>query len=206
MTTGIAITAAAAARPGSWRARTDRWRAGTLAAAGTIPVIAMSAHAILAGSEGHHPASCRPAIPIRVYESGSGGSRHAAPARHPHPPRPPPWCVVTHWGRGDPAGPPLRGQGCRASLTRRPCGPAWTPEPLWPLAAGTKGQASDLPRYPPQPRWLTTRSVARPAAGTESGHEPRDSTSPEPQTRPEEPQQKTSARLTRCEDLTSRFI
>ena len=68
----------------------SRWRTGTLAAAGTIPVTAVTAPATLVRSKGHHPAKHRPAIPTRVYESGSGGSRHAAPVRHPHPPRPPP--------------------------------------------------------------------------------------------------------------------
>ena len=64
---------------------------GTLAAAGTIPARSVNAPATPVRSEGHHPAGTRPAIPTRVYESGSdGGSRHAAPVRHPHPPRPRP--------------------------------------------------------------------------------------------------------------------
>src|SRR6266487_3284354 len=68
----------------------SRWRTGTLAAAGTIPVTAVNAYATLARSKGHHPAKRRPAIPTRGYDSGSGGSRHAAPVHHPHPSRPPP--------------------------------------------------------------------------------------------------------------------
>jgi len=69
----------------------SRWRAGTLAAAGTIPVRPMGADAIPGKSQGHHPAGDRPADPTRAYESGSDGHRrHAAPARHPYPPRPPP--------------------------------------------------------------------------------------------------------------------
>src|SRR5258707_14320054 len=72
------------------RARISRWRTGTLAAAGTIPVRPVNASATLVRSEGHHPAKRRPAIPTRVYESGSGGSRHAPPVRHPPPPPPPP--------------------------------------------------------------------------------------------------------------------
>ena len=68
----------------------SRWRTGTLAAAGTIPVTAVTAPATLVRSKGYHPAKRRPAIPARVYESGSGGSRHAAPVRHPCLPRPPP--------------------------------------------------------------------------------------------------------------------
>src|SRR5258708_40285857 len=72
------------------RARISRWRTGTLAAAGTIPVRSVNAPATLVRSEGHHPAKRRPAIPTRVYESGSGGSRPAPPAPPPPPPPPPP--------------------------------------------------------------------------------------------------------------------
>ena len=70
----------------------SRWRTGTLAVAGTIPVRSVNAAATLVRSEGHHPAGYRPAVPTRAYESGSdGGSRHAVPVRHPCPkPRPPP--------------------------------------------------------------------------------------------------------------------
>jgi hypothetical protein len=71
-------------------ARHDRWPAGTLAAAGTIPARTMNAYATLVLSQGHHPANHRSAIPTRVYESGSGHGHDAAPAGHPHPPRPPP--------------------------------------------------------------------------------------------------------------------
>ena len=68
----------------------NRWPAGTLAAAGTIPARTMNAYATLVFSQGHHPANHRSAIPTRVYESGSGHGHDAAPAGHPHPPRPPP--------------------------------------------------------------------------------------------------------------------
>jgi hypothetical protein len=53
-----------------------------------IPVLAMSE--ILEPSEGHRPAHSRPALPTREYEPGSGDSHDPAPARRPHPPRPPP--------------------------------------------------------------------------------------------------------------------
>jgi hypothetical protein len=68
-------------------ARRNRWPAGTLAAAGTIPARTMNASATLVFSQGHHPANHRSAIPARVYESGSGHGHDAAPAGHPHPPR-----------------------------------------------------------------------------------------------------------------------
>jgi hypothetical protein len=74
----------------SQAARRNRWPAGTLAAAGTIPARTMNAYATLVFSQGHHPANHRSAIPTRVYESGSGHGHDAAPAGHPHPPRPPP--------------------------------------------------------------------------------------------------------------------
>ena len=50
----------------------DRWPTGTRAAAGTIPVRPVNTSVILVRSQGHHPANRRPAIPTRVYESGSG--------------------------------------------------------------------------------------------------------------------------------------
>ena len=70
----------------------SRWRTGTLAVAGTIPVRSVNAAATLVRSQGHHPAGYRPAVPTRACGSGSdGGSRHAVPVRHPCPkPRPPP--------------------------------------------------------------------------------------------------------------------
>ena len=79
-------------------ARTSRWPAGTLAAAGTIPARTMNAYATLVISQGHHPANNRSAIPTRVYESGSGHGHDAAPAGHPHPPRPPPQPAFTRKG------------------------------------------------------------------------------------------------------------
>jgi hypothetical protein len=72
------------------RARSSRWPAGTLAAAGTIPARTMNANATLGFSQGHHPASNRSAIPTRAYESGSGHGHDAAPAGHPTPARSPP--------------------------------------------------------------------------------------------------------------------
>jgi hypothetical protein len=68
------------------------WRTGTLAVAGTIPVRSVTAPAILVRSEGHHPAGNWTAIPIRVYESGSGAAAaaRAVPVRHPCRPRSPP--------------------------------------------------------------------------------------------------------------------
>ena len=71
--------------------RPSRWRAGTLAVAGTIPVNDVGTKVIPGSSQGHHPAGDRPAVPTRGYESGSdGSSRHPASARHPCLPRPPP--------------------------------------------------------------------------------------------------------------------
>jgi hypothetical protein len=66
----------------SQAARPNRWPAGTLAAAGTIPARTMNASATLVFSQGHHPANHRSAIPTRVYESGSGHGHDAAPAGH----------------------------------------------------------------------------------------------------------------------------
>jgi len=68
------------------------WRTGTLAVAGTIPVRSVTAPAILVRSEGHHPAGNWTAIPVRVYESGSGAAAaaRAVPVRHPCRPRSPP--------------------------------------------------------------------------------------------------------------------
>jgi len=71
-------------------ARRNRWPAGTLAAAGTIPEPPMTVTATLVISAGHHPANHRSAIPTRAYESGSGHGHDAAPAGHPHPQRSPP--------------------------------------------------------------------------------------------------------------------
>jgi hypothetical protein len=87
---GTAPRARAEPALASRAARTSRWPAGTLAAAGTIPARTMSAYQMLAISQGHHPANQRSAIPTRAYESGSGHGHDAAPAGHPHPPRPPP--------------------------------------------------------------------------------------------------------------------
>jgi len=101
--------------PPSW------WRAGTLAAAGTTPGRSMGAEAIPGQSQGHHPAGHRPAIPTRAYESGSDGHRrHAAPARHPYPPRPPPALAAP----GNPMPAPPDCPGTRRPGVKGACGVA----------------------------------------------------------------------------------
>ena len=57
-------------------------------------------------------------------------------------------------------GPPLRPQDCCASLTRRPCGPVLTPEPLRPLKAGNTGR----PGPPSKTRSALDRSRHRPSS------------------------------------------
>ncbi len=182
MTLGSAAAVPAPARAGASRAaRPSRWHAGTLAAAGTIPVTAVNAaRRPSCRSEGHHPANDRPAIPTRAYESGSGHGHDAAPACHPHPPRPPPHPAVTWWVPGaEPAGPPLRRQG--RSLRSRRCRDRAAPgpgprRPLRPLPGSNHGAGHSLPGHrrqaptgsppatPPQPATATPRHAARPAA------------------------------------------
>jgi len=79
----------------------------------------MGAEAIPGESQGHHPAGHRPAIPTRAYESGSDGyRRHAAPARHPYPPRPPPGKPT----RGTPMPSPPDHPGGRPPGVKGACG------------------------------------------------------------------------------------
>jgi len=52
-------------------------------------------------------------------------------------------------------GPPLRPQGCCASLTRRPCGPALTPETTAAPQAGSTGR----PGLPPAARGTSERTA-----------------------------------------------
>src|SRR5260370_22906141 len=60
-------------------------------------------------------------------------------------------------------GPPLRPQGCCASLTRRPFGPALTPEPLRTLGqAARAGHACPTRRAPPrQHHYIGTLHASR---------------------------------------------
>ena len=109
-----------------------------------IPVNVLSGP-ILAVSEGYRPAHSRSADPTRAYEPGSGDSHDHAPARRPHPPRPPP-----HQGRSRRAGEatrlPLRPPGCCASrCARQPCGLPWTPETSAAAAAGNAGRPEPAP-------------------------------------------------------------
>jgi hypothetical protein len=72
-------------------ARRNRWPAGTLAAAGTIPARTMNASATLVFSQGHHPANHRSAIPTRPGVRGATclpRRDQREPARHArrHPP------------------------------------------------------------------------------------------------------------------------
>src|SRR5215467_8415646 len=143
----------------------SRWRTGTLAAAGTIPVTAVTAPATLVRSKGHHPAKHRPAIPTRAYESGSGGSRHAAPVRHLHPPRPPP--ATAH-----PAGPALTARlsapgNPRQGRLRRRCASA--PRPYDParrshdLAAIRAWAQPSTPSHLPGNPGINHQTTATPA-------------------------------------------
>jgi hypothetical protein len=108
MSTGTAWPHPALA-PGRLAMPHDRWPTGTRAAAGTIPVRPVNTFVILVRSQGHHPANCRPAIPTRVYESGSGRSHQPAPVGHPHPARSPPdgfVLIIMGVARGYGAAPP----------------------------------------------------------------------------------------------------
>ncbi len=194
MTLGSAAAVPAPARAGASRAaRPSRWHAGTLAAAGTIPVTAVNAaRRPSCRSEGHHPANDRPAIPTRAYESGSGHGHDAAPACHPHPPRPPPHPAVTWWVPGaEPAGPPLRRQG--RSLRSRRCAtglrPALDPGDLCgPSRAATTGQATACPatgaRHPPGHRRPPLPSPPPPRPATRPGQPPLPSNQPHSKPKP----------------------
>ena len=135
--------------------RPSRWRAGTLAVAGKIPVNDVGTKVIPGPSQGHHPAGDRPATPTRGYESGSDGhSRHPASARHPCHPRPPPGArqrephaLAAPVSRRA----ALRRQGRlrrRCASAARPCDPGRRPRDL----AAIKGHGAS----PARPR--TTRS------------------------------------------------
>jgi len=133
-------------------ARPSRWPAGTLAAAGTIPVTPVNAYATLVQSQGHHPANHRSAIPAREYESGSGHGHDAAPAGPPPPPPPPP-------GPGTPGTPcpgrpivPAGGTPASKGALRRRFASA--PGPLTPGTARVIWQRSrpwGQPGTPPHP-------------------------------------------------------
>jgi hypothetical protein len=116
----------------------SRWPAGTLAAAGTTPARTIEVSPTLVISQGHHPAKHRSAIPTRAYESGSGHGHDAAPAGHPHPPRPPQPARCPH-------GPALIAQlpapACQPQgrLRRRR---ASAPRPLTPATRRTAGRLS----------------------------------------------------------------
>ena len=80
----------------------SRWRTGTLAAAGTIPVRSVNAPATLVRSEGHHPAGTdlrsRPAyMRVAVTAAAATPPRYATPTRpaprpgHRQPGNPMPW-------------------------------------------------------------------------------------------------------------------
>src|SRR5271165_1673731 len=159
----------------------SRWRTGTLAVAGTIPVRSVNAAATLVRSEGHHPAGYRPAVPTRVYESGSdGGSRHAVPVRHPCPkPRPPPQ------GKGRPESPCPWPRPSSAHRTRR--------------QGRLRRRCASAPR-PCDPG----RRLAR--SGSYPGHEARPA---RPRTLTETTTNRSNQARTRrrtCKSLTGRFI
>ena len=162
----------------SQAARHDRWPAGTLAAAGTIPARTMNASATLVFSQGHHPANHRSAIPTRVYESGSGHGHDAAPAGHPHPPRPPP--------------------------EPRPPG---APVP-WPPIIGSRQPGSRPPAASPPasaPRTLT-RATARTTHGSYPGHGTRQARPRSPPSHTTQPLKPSRTRHRICKALTYRFI
>lgn len=100
----------------------DRWPAGTLAAAGTIPALTMNVTTTLVVSQGHHPANNRSVIPTRAYESGSGHGHDAAPAGRLPLSRSPPVAGVT--AQPPPPAPPAARAlrvAPRRVLRPRPC-------------------------------------------------------------------------------------
>jgi hypothetical protein len=161
----------------SQAARHDRWPAGTLAAAGTIPARTMNAYATLVFSQGHHPANHRSAIPTRVYESGSGHGHDAAPAGHPHRPRPPP-------GPGHP------GSRALAAHHRLP-------------AARIKAACGVAPASAPR---TLTRAAARTTHGSYPGHGIRQARPTFPASRTTQPRKPPKTRHRICKALTYRFI
>src|SRR6266567_2660108 len=170
MTTGARAAPARASRP----ARSSRWPAGTLAAAGTIPARTMSVNTTLVISQGHHPANNRSAIPTRAYESGSGHGHDAAPAGHPHPPRSPPAPSITPVSPGGrhhrgPAGPP---QG-RLSASAPPSAPRPLTRTSRPRApAPIRGSAHACPDNPPRYRIKNPPNVTSHAQELQSLDEP----------------------------------
>jgi hypothetical protein len=108
-----------------------------------IPVNVLSGP-ILAVSEGYRPAHSRSADPTRAYEPGSGDSHDHAPARRPHPPRPPP-----HQGRSRRPGSGYAAAPPAPRLLRTACGgglrPALTPETTAAAAAGNAGRPEPAP-------------------------------------------------------------
>jgi hypothetical protein len=161
----------------SQAARHDRWPAGTLAAAGTIPARTMNAYATLVFSQGHHPANHRSAIPTRVYESGSGHGHDAAPAGHPHRPRPPP-------GPGHP------GSRALAAHHRLP-------------AARIKAACGVAPASAPR---TLTRAAARTTHGSYPGHGIRQARPTFPASRTTQPRKPPKTRHRICKALTHHFI
>jgi hypothetical protein len=161
----------------SQAARRNRWPAGTLAAAGTIPARTMNAYATLVFSQGHHPANHRSAIPTRVYESGSGHGHDAAPAGHPHPPRPPP----------EPGHP---GSRALAAHHRLP-------------AAPRQGRLRRRPASAPR---TLTRATARTTHGSYPGHGIRQARPTFPASRTTQPPKPPRTRHRICKALTYRFI
>ena len=154
----------------SQAARRNRWPAGTLAAAGTIPARTMNAYATLGISQGHHPANHRSAIPTRVYESGSGHGHDAAPAGHPtHPARhqnpatraPAPWPPII--GSRQPASrPPAASPGERSAHLD----PGHRSHDPWQLSR-TRDQAG-TPNVPRQPHDTTPQTTTNQAQDLQS--------------------------------------
>ena len=158
-------------------ARHDRWPAGTLAAAGTIPARTMNAHATLVFSQGHHPANHRSAIPTRVYESGSGHGHDAAPAGHPRPP-------ARHQNPATP------GSRALAAHHRLP-------------AARVKAACGVAPASAPR---TLTRATARTVHGSYPGHGIRQARPTFPASRTTQPRKPPRTRHKICKALTYRFI
>jgi hypothetical protein len=173
---GTTARARATTALASQAARTSRWPAGTLAAAGTIPARTMNAHATLVISQGHHPANNRSAIPARVYESGSGHGHDAALAGHPHPPRPPP----AHPNHGLPC-PGRAIIGSPAARVKAACGvtsgersahldPGHRPHDQWQLSR-TRDQTT-TPAIAASPHTTTTQTTKNQAQDLQDLHAP----------------------------------
>ena len=131
----------------------DRWPTGTRAAAGTIPVRPVNTSVILVRSQGHHPANRRPAIPTRVYESGSGRGHQPAPVGHPHPARSPPAgfvLIIVGWreATGPPPGQDIRAGRGLPTDPHHPTMISTNPASL----AGTRTRTTGRVHSPPSPR------------------------------------------------------